>query len=382
MFFKIDKKLIDDIRLLPQYKEFCFSIEEDNNVIVQDNLTHTFLLDSLNICDNIIKYYFATNKNLITKNEYDTLIKNGYGGKSEFRKHPYCIEIFGAFHAATSFCFKLESVVYLKNSHINDNNVEYLSDLIPYFIEYSKGFKLGYDSFYDVEIKPLLIDDFADKSDYIYKVFEFLTKKTSNICWLSNYHGFTYDGLNKGSIIVSKGFEDGQRQGFFYKAWTIVFSNNNLFEPLFNGYYSNNKANEVEIKKENNNEIPSFESKIPANQIPDLIINKTPKQTDETSIKSEHLKYNHIFKGNAFDVWQYMFNEFGINESSRTDVKFMFEEMRKEGEGLIHNTVNQKTFLEWITSTYDGMIIEKTSNHNRTKSRLQTYARAKKLYKE
>mgnify|MGYP003519449599 FL=1 len=73
-----------------------------------------------------------------------------------------------------------------------------------------------------------------------------------------------------------------------------------------------------------------------------------------------------------------MFEEFEINSKSRTDVKFIFEEMKKDG--LIHNTVNQTTFLEWITSTYDGLIIEKTSNHSRTRERLQSYSRAIKLY--
>lgn len=90
--------------------------------------------------------------------------------------------------------------------------------------------------------------------------------------------------------------------------------------------------------------------------------------------------HNHIFKGNSFEVWQSMFDEFGINESSRTDVKFMFEEMKKQGEGLIHNTVNQTTFLDWIRETYNGLIVEKTSNYSRTNTRLQAYLRAKELY--
>lgn len=111
--------------------------------------------------------------------------------------------------------------------------------------------------------------------------------------------------------------------------------------------------------------------------------NLEPQQVENSNtdeVKKE--LHNHIFKGNAFEVWQYMFDEFGINESSRTDVKFMFEEMRKKGEGLIHNTVNQTTFLEWIASTYKDLIIQKTSNHSRTKVRLQAYSRAKELYKK
>lgn len=105
-----------------------------------------------------------------------------------------------------------------------------------------------------------------------------------------------------------------------------------------------------------------------------------PQQVE--SIKTDEVKkelHNHIFKDNAFEVWQSMFDEFDVNESSRTDVKFMYEEMKKEE--LIHNTVNQKTFLEWITSFYDGLIVQKTSNHNRTPERLKAYSRAKNILK-
>jgi hypothetical protein len=110
-------------------------------------------------------------------------------------------------------------------------------------------------------------------------------------------------------------------------------------------------------------------------------IDVTPQQVE--SVKPDEVKkelHNHIFKGNAFEVWQSMFDEFEINESSRTDVKFMFEEMRKNG--LIHNTVNQKVFLEWISTAYNGLIVEKTSNHSRTQTRINAFERAKKLYKE
>jgi len=106
---------------------------------------------------------------------------------------------------------------------------------------------------------------------------------------------------------------------------------------------------------------------------------KQPQQT-ETKQPDEVKKelHNHIFKDKAFEVWQSMFDEFEIDESSRTDVKFMFEEMKKEK--LIHHTVNQINFLEWIYSTY-SLNIEKTSNHSRTKARRQAFSRAMELYK-
>src|SRR5690554_3067802 len=89
--------------------------------------------------------------------------------------------------------------------------------------------------------------------------------------------------------------------------------------------------------------------------------------------------HNHIFKGNAFEVWQSMFDSFQITESSRTDVKFMFEEMKKDG--LIHKTVNQKTFLDWLSEPPYQITIQKTSNYSKTKERISIYSNAKQLYK-
>lgn len=97
--------------------------------------------------------------------------------------------------------------------------------------------------------------------------------------------------------------------------------------------------------------------------------------------KSEkHLKelHTHIFKGNAFEIWQTMFDSFQITESSRTNVKFMFEEMKKDN--LIHNTVNQKTFLNWISETYQ-ITVEKTSNYSKTIERKSIYSNAKQRCK-
>jgi len=60
--------------------------------------------------------------------------------------------------------------------------------------------------------------------------------------------------------------------------------------------------------------------------------------------------HNAYFKDNAFEVWQSMFTDFKIKESSRTDVKFMFEIMKYEK--LIHPTVTQTALLNWINDTY------------------------------
>lgn len=140
--------------------------------------------------------------------------------------------------------------------------------------------------------------------------------------------------------------------------------------------------NKTPIETLINDLISDFNNCIDVSEISQINALKTIPQQVE-NIKPDEVKkklHNHIFKNNAFEVWQSMFDEFEINEKSRTDVKFMFEEMKKEE--LIHNTVNQTTFLEWITSTYDGLIVIKTSNHSRSKPRLQAYSRAIQLYKK
>lgn len=88
--------------------------------------------------------------------------------------------------------------------------------------------------------------------------------------------------------------------------------------------------------------------------------------------------HSHIFKNNAFDVWRSMFEAFNITEKDRSDVKFMFEEMKKDG--LIHNTVTQKHYLDWISKTYE-ITVGKTNNYSRTSTRMSIYSTAKQLYK-
>ena len=101
------------------------------------------------------------------------------------------------------------------------------------------------------------------------------------------------------------------------------------------------------------------------------------------TVKTDEVKkelYNHIFKNNAIEVFQSMFDSFGITEKSRTDVKFIFEEMKKDG--LIQKTVNQKTFLDWLSELPYEISVQKTSNYSKTHKRNSIYSTAKELYKK
>lgn len=64
--------------------------------------------------------------------------------------------------------------------------------------------------------------------------------------------------------------------------------------------------------------------------------------------------HNHIFKDNAFEFWELLFENFNINETKRTDLRFMYEIMKYEGQ--IHKTVTVKSITDWINETYQFSI--------------------------
>jgi hypothetical protein len=240
-----------------------------------------------------------------------------------------------------------------KYNKLNRNNIE------NFYNEYSKGFNKGYfefenslkdkDSIFSTTDEQIAFKIYSQikqprfiNANGQFKLVNnsFNNKDIEEKICLENDIKFIL------LITESAFFESGLNGGKFYKAWELILNNSTVFEPLF---LKNS------IAKETSQQIET-------------------KKPDEAK-KELH---NHIFKDNAFEVWQSMFDEFGINESSRTDVKFMFEEMKKKK--LIHHTVNQINFLEWISLTY-SLNIEKTSNHSRTKARLQAFSRAIELNK-
>lgn len=111
-------------------------------------------------------------------------------------------------------------------------------------------------------------------------------------------------------------------------------------------------------------------------------INK-PEANHPEQLKQEkkHL-HTQIFKDNAYEVWQYMYDHFGVKESSRTDFKFMFDAMQYYG--LIHTTVSQAAMLDWVNNTYHISIEKITPKKifNKDIGRMTVFREAKELYKE
>lgn len=106
----------------------------------------------------------------------------------------------------------------------------------------------------------------------------------------------------------------------------------------------------------------------------DVQIGQTQTDIEQTVIdNSDEVKielHNHIFKDNAFVIWERLFENFNINETKRTDLRFMYEIMKYKEQ--IHKTVTVKNITDWINDTYQFSIeklqytdIKNKSNENR-----------------
>lgn len=205
--------------------------------VVPNISTHDYLLANFDIADEIEDYYFMPCRDMLLDEDYEAFVETGYIGRKNKTLRPYPFSYKGAYIPRKLLYYRL---LELKNKKLKYKGQLLTSfyDLFPYLDDYSHGFESGYQDFEKDCIEKYLLP-FADKSDFIDKVFEYVTKEIIfSHSWRNNHSGFTVSYLatiNResefGEIINAK--EDGRFQGYFYKAWSIILSNNRQFEPLF-----------------------------------------------------------------------------------------------------------------------------------------------------
>ncbi|HLF51059.1 hypothetical protein [Flavobacterium sp.] len=101
---------------------------------------------------------------------------------------------------------------------------------------------------------------------------------------------------------------------------------------------------------------------------------EAPQQIEDIISDEVINKHNDIFKDNAFQIWQNMFNHFEITESQRTDLDFMFQVMKYNN--LIHKNIGLTDIKVWINDTYH-LSVEKIKytdiKSSANKNRMATY---------
>lgn len=227
---EINKVFIDSLRLSSSIINWKLDGLENNQIIPKE-LTHDNLLENFVINKCIYKYYCYPACKSISDDEFQRMKDYGFVGDKETALRPYSNIIYGAYYSRQDLVTKLSLLLYSDVPFkVNGKRVINFSDLKPYFKEYAQGFKNGYDQFESSEIKPFLTM-FSDKQDYANRVFEFVTKQLFfKHSWSTLKRGFSFDVTTHE---ILNGFEDGQKQGSFYRAWCIILSNDQLFAPLF-----------------------------------------------------------------------------------------------------------------------------------------------------
>jgi hypothetical protein len=232
---KIDKTFIDNLRLSFSIIQWAFD-KKVQKEIVSEELTHKYLLRNFSIDESIYKYYHLPTSRLLSDSEFQEMQTHGFAGGKETALSPYSFIIYGAYYSRSDLYTKLLGLVCGERvTNGEGKEIKDFSDLIPYFKEYAKGFENGFNEFDNSQVKPYLTI-LAEKHDYVNKVFDFVTKNILfTHSWAYSSTGFTINVKSIKPILgeIANAFKDGQKQGYFYKAWSVIFSNNELFAPLF-----------------------------------------------------------------------------------------------------------------------------------------------------
>ena len=316
--YKLDNDFSEQIRLQFSTVTFLFDCEEDKIEIVPKELSHDFLLNKFDIDEDILKFYYSPTRQLILDVEYQKMKDSGYHGNIDRVLKPYPINIFGAYYARKKLHTQISFIANKENYYINTKKVTHFSDLIPYFIEYSNGFKKGFSDFEKDCIKPYL-NEYSDKSDFTSKIYEYISKKiVFEHDWLYNGGSFTLT-LNKNNsenYEIIEAFKDGLKQGYFYKAWSITLGNSNVYSKYFKEYYS-----KQETTKENLH-------------IPKIVINDDESGFKKATIEDYLEQFKDVIINNTYDLLvDALFQYFTTGSFPVLDRKINFKRINKKRLG-------------------------------------------------
>lgn len=176
---------------------------------------------------------------MLTESDYNHYVSIGYRGDRNTTLTPYPFCYNGAYIQRKKLFYQIMHLMHTTEKYKN-KSIEKFSDLFPYFEDYSLGFKKGFESF-EEDCVAKFLPMFPEKSDYTNKIFEYVTKEIIfRHSWRNNHSGFTIsmfiDDKFENGREIENAFEDGRFQGYFYKAWSLIFSNSNLYEELFNDF--------------------------------------------------------------------------------------------------------------------------------------------------
>ena len=251
----INNDLLEEIRLTRDTRKWH---DETVDRVVGIGYSHEYLLANRKVDDFIKEAYIESIKKIYRVKEwdgFDDVEKNNITKNCSFL-------IEGVLHNRINLWSKLGTLLDYKDKFNLNSKYNYFSDLKPYFKSYANDFKLGYNQFLNVIVKPhLLFDNSKEEASRV--IFKFITNSQPNELVVSSYKGFQFS-CEKGEHKIEYDLLDGLHEGYLYKAWAIIFNQSELFLPLFQNYLNggdrveakNKKLNKDDILKMQNNLIP------------------------------------------------------------------------------------------------------------------------------
>ena len=179
----------------------------------------------------------------------------------------------------------------------------------------------------------------------------YIDTKTSNI--LDDFKGvLTADEikkLDKNKVVRIKNNDSIINVDNWSKLKDVFFSQR---METYNSSYTPNEKIKLELETLKKLPINNTDYKILKERYQKYLTNIEPQQqknNEPDEVKKE--LHNNIFKGNAFEIWQSMFEKFKITESKRTDIDFMFEVMKYNN--LIYDNIKYVDIQNWINNVYE-----------------------------
>lgn len=197
-----------------------FENNSEGDVIIRPESSHEFHFKTFRITPVVGEYY---NKLIYPEifPRSEALAKETRSlERPSFIGDNFSIKILNAYYYRPHFLRLIDYII------CNELKKEYktLSDLLPYFIEYEKGFVHGYRSFLAVKFGYSFPG--YDLNVLNQKIFDYTIDK---------YHktNFPFEGV--GNTEILQAYEHGRVYGYLYEAWRRILFQSEYFESLFEG---------------------------------------------------------------------------------------------------------------------------------------------------
>lgn len=141
---------------------------------------------------------------------------------------------------------------------------------------------------------------------------------------------------------------------------------NKISKPNKDGYYTGHEhhytINNYDLYLDELKKDKDFEDYVMEN-------NKTKQPVEVTADEVKKELHNHIFKGNAFEVFEMYHTNKDLAENSRTDLNLLFQLFKNDN--LFVETVELKHYRQWLNKTYGYELTELKKVDKNSKPNIQ-----------